>query len=373
MARTTKSERLIAAEASMFGSEPSFEKTSADPDVQLLLALNWYNTMSSNKELKAYTIEYAEAQGRKEDADFLRSVEDRKFFIAGKYARVVTRGAKLNEQNSLYLENMIRELVILGKKLQFDQKQKDIAINSPSIQKRIADVSDQYIFKLNSEIDRMTEANFKTEFEPEAWIKQNNIKAVHLEAISKYFTVLKDELEQVKNNSDEQLVEGWSHLKKPQLIKLFDFVVSIVNSANLWKENIKSGRPRRRARKPVPIEKQIAKVSVLSEDKETGITSINLKKIIGATELWFYWPKYRFLGVYYSLDAGGFAIKGKNLLNFDPTRSVMKRLRKPKEVVPVLNTKGKRECTKTWESIRCKPRVLKRGKLRPEYVLFKVA
>ena len=107
---------------------------------------------------------------------------------------------------------------------------------------------------------------------------------------------------------------------------------------------------KQRKKKPVSVEKQIAKLNYKQTDAKLGITSVNPTNIIGATMAIIYQCKYRKLGVYVADDDRGFKIKGTTLLNFSDKNSTKKTLRKPKEQLNFAKKATKHKFGKWFES-----------------------
>ena len=85
----------------------------------------------------------------------------------------------------------------------------------------------------------------------------------------------------------------------------------------------------------------VAKLNYCQEFAELKLKSVTPKEVIGAMQVWVYNTKTRKLGCYHAEDAGGISVKGSSLLNFNETKSVQKKLRKPEVTLPEVLKGGK--------------------------------
>jgi len=84
-----------------------------------------------------------------------------------------------------------------------------------------------------------------------------------------------------------------------------------------------------RQKKHKEPEQIVAKVLYLAKDEETGLTSENPAKLVGASEMWIYNTKLRKLGMYIAATPDGLSAKGTTVLNYNEKESFTKTLRKP--------------------------------------------
>jgi hypothetical protein len=107
-----------------------------------------------------------------------------------------------------------------------------------------------------------------------------------------------------------------------------------------------------RVSKPKAPVKQVSKLKYMVFDDKLKVQSIRPENMIGAVTLWAYNVKKRKLIVYHALDNKGFAVKGSTLLNWDPTKSYGKTLRKPEEKLKEFSEAGKVELRKFMDKIK---------------------
>lgn len=89
-----------------------------------------------------------------------------------------------------------------------------------------------------------------------------------------------------------------------------------------------------RARKPRKIDpvKMVSNLVLASSDNELGCKTMKATSIIGATKLVIWHPERRTLSVYVSMNENGFLVSGRSLKNFDPEKSIVKKIRKPADM-----------------------------------------
>ena len=80
--------------------------------------------------------------------------------------------------------------------------------------------------------------------------------------------------------------------------------------------------------------------------------------------------KTRKLGCYHAEDAGGFSVKGTSLENFNESKSVHKKLRKPEVSLPELMKAGKVLLRNYMDSIRAVESALT-GRLNADTILLR--
>jgi hypothetical protein len=117
-------------------------------------------------------------------------------------------------------------------------------------------------------------------------------------------------------------------------------------------------------------EELVAKVKVLDKFDELNLVSVPTREIIGAMQLLVYNVKTRKLGCYHAEDAGGFSVKGTSLENFNESKSVHKKLRKPEVSLPEVMKAGKVLLRNYMDSIRAVESALT-GRLNADTILLR--
>ena len=173
----------------------------------------------------------------------------------------------------------------------------------------------------------------------------------------------------IRNRSDwdEQLVEGYSHVNKPNMDKLvlwLDEFLQIMITQQQRKKPV-------RRKKPQDPRKVVARLRHLQADKDLNIASINPVNILGSSEVWVYDTKRRRLGLYASKAEGGLHVKGTSITGYDDKLSYEKTLRKPDEQLKVIMSKSKKAIHEVVGKIRGKQMKVK-TRINPNMLLLKV-
>lgn len=174
----------------------------------------------------------------------------------------------------------------------------------------------------------------------------------------------------VLRDEDEQMLEAYEHLTTAQLNKYKEALKAVIEACNLVREKKKVQRKPRK-KKPVDVQKLANKIKYMKSHDQYKIVSVDPLEIIGAQEVWVFNTKYRMLGHYFANDKQSLAIKGTTILNYDESKSVERKLRKPEEQLAEFKACGKVALRKFMESIRAKDSTL-RGRLNADVVILKV-
>jgi hypothetical protein len=176
-----------------------------------------------------------------------------------------------------------------------------------------------------------------------------------------------------------QLKEGYSHLKKADIVKYTQAINSLIEALDFVIEKSKVARKPRVA-KPKSADKLVSKIKYLKVDNKYNLTSINPVEIVGANELWVFNVKTRKLGKYVaanidpkgmSRDGTGLSIKGTTIEGFNETLSVQKTLRKPEEQLKEFKSAGKIKLRKYLEEIPTTETKLS-GRINIDTVILKI-
>ena len=170
-----------------------------------------------------------------------------------------------------------------------------------------------------------------------------------------------------RSDWDEQLVEGYNFVNKPNMDKL---VLWLEEFLQIMIAQQQRKTPVRR-KKPQDPRKIVARLRHLQADKDLNIASINPVNILGSTEVWVYDIKRRRLGLYKSKQDGGLHVKGTSITGYDDGLSYEKTLRKPDEQLPLIMKKSKNALHDTVGKIRGKQMKVK-TRINPNMLLLKV-
>jgi len=168
----------------------------------------------------------------------------------------------------------------------------------------------------------------------------------------------------------DQAVEGYSHLKRPELKRRVKACQDMLLDLDRIKSAAKASR-NVRVKQPKAADKQISKVKYKKEDTEFKLVSINPIQMVGKSRLYTFNTKSRMLTEFITESTNGFEISGTTIKNFDTVNSRTVRLRKPDEFLPLVLTKTPNQIDKEWKSLTTKSSV-PNGRLNVDTILLRV-
>jgi len=204
------------------------------------------------------------------------------------------------------------------------------------------------------------------------------ITAAHVTAKQAYEMLLpiRDEVKELvslpksrRNEMQQQLEEGYSHMNVKERKAYLAFLTDMVDDAKRYmqkKKALRVSKPRVRS-----ADKQVAKVNYLKESDEYKLTSINPMMIVGAKRLFTFNVRYRQLSEYVSNSGMGFEVKGTTVQNIDSENSSTVILRKPLEILPIVLGKSLRDFHNAMRKIKTK-RTEATGRINKDTIILKV-
>ena len=333
------------ADTKYFGEEPMF---AVQPDedqrrVALMRSFTWYGRFYAKKDAKEFLVQYLEMRSRPQDAKIMRKVDEKECINTLCWlARMELRGLNLSETESDTLQNEINRLLETVHKPQVVEQSATGApevSNRPNIQEILKDKAREAGGELEGLFDEYitSGAGTKHTLRPIDEVAKKNVMPQHISLLTDVWKKKLNEIEEVLKGKDAQLVQGYQHLTKTQLKNVVKFIELVISDLNSY-ISVKKAAKAPRARKAVPVEKQVAKLKYLKTFKDTAskldLVSISPIKLHGASEAWVYDTAKRKLHHYIADDySKTFTVKGSTLLGFDTAQSEVKTLRKPGEQI----------------------------------------
>jgi len=342
--RVTKSEAYIVNKKHL-GDEPNFTKPLSKTDY--INALNWYNYMCTNSEAKEYIVTYLKNLGRVNDAKKIKSVPDNLIPTTVAWVcRLLSRGFTLPTDTQDYINDRIKETY----KYVQETKEED---SKPvvSIQDRMRERTHDILGEIEGMIDDYIYDN--VEFSLYEWLQSNNIPAAYATSIISKFTPVLDELLEAYEGKDEQLKEGYRHLKKAEIKNLVSFYNTLIEDAERYSSNTKKIKKTRKPR-AVSVEKKIKNLKYQKEDATYKIASVSPEKVIGAMELWTFNTKYKTITRLTAIDRGGLQVKGTSITNYCENNSITRSVgrKDPNEFLKRILEGGKLVLRKVFDEIK---------------------
>jgi len=204
------------------------------------------------------------------------------------------------------------------------------------------------------------------------------ITAAHVTAKQTYemLVPIRDEVQELvnlpksrKNVDQQQLDEGYSHLKPKERKAYLAFLNEMVSDAERYmqkKKALRVSKPKVRS-----AEKQVAKVNYLKESAEYKVSSINPMMIVGAKRLFTFNTRYRQLSEYVTNSGMGFEVSGTTVKNIDTENSSTVIVRKPLDLLPIVLGKSLRDVHKAMGEIKTK-RTEATGRINKDTIILRI-
>ena len=324
------------------GPEPMF---AVQPDedrrrVALMRSFTWYGRFYGKKDAKEFLAQYLDLRERPQEAKIMRKIDEKECINTLAWlARMELRGLELSETESYTLQNEIKRLLETINKPQVIEAIVPDAPTRPNIQEILKDKAREAAGELEGLFDEYitSGAGAKHTLRPMDEVAKKNVMPQHISLLTDVWKKKLNEIEEVLKGTDSQLVQGYQHLTKTQLKNIVKFIELVISDLNSY-ISVKKAAKAPRARKAVPVEKQVAKLKYLKTFKDTAtkldLVSISPIKLHGASEAWVYDTAKRKLHHYIADDySKTFTVKGSTLLGFDSAQSEVKTLRKPSEQI----------------------------------------
>lgn len=168
----------------------------------------------------------------------------------------------------------------------------------------------------------------------------------------------------------DQAVEGYSHLKRPELNHRIKACQDMLLDLDRIKSAAKATR-KTRVKQPKAADKQITKMKYKSEDANFKLVSINPVQMVGKIRLYTFNTKSRVLTEYITQSVGGFEISGSTIKNIDPVNSRQVKLRKPDEFLPMVLSKTPKQIDAEWKKLTTKSST-PNGRINADTILLRV-
>jgi len=320
----------------MFAVQPNEDRRR----VALMRSFTWYGRFYGKKDAKEFLAQYLDLRERTQEAKIMRKIDEKECINTLAWlARMELRGLELSETESDTLQNEIKRLLETINKPEVIEATVPEVSNRPNIQEILKDKAREAAGELEGLFDEYitSGAGTKHTLRPMDEVAKKNVMPQHISLLTDVWKKKLNEIEEVLKGTDSQLVQGYQHLTKTQLKNIVKFIELVISDLNSY-ISVKKAAKAPRARKAVPVEKQVAKLKYLKVFKDTAskldLISISPIKLHGASEAWVYDTAKRKLHHYIADDySKTFTVKGSTLLGFDTAQSEVKTLRKPAEQI----------------------------------------
>ena len=361
-----------------FEEEPLFDHTVEDTEWEFFRCVNTYRRLGiTPAKEKKWVSEYMKwKKYPKEDVEFALRGSGHNFEMVAPCCRICTQAdhdAPPNWQKKIdgYLKSMIFQGKSKKEERALREKEKP---EKPrvSIQDRIKNQVSEYMESLNTETDKFLD-NIKNKptFDISSWLKNRDVKSVQSSMIAEEFEPILQEIKDAYDKKCEQLVEGYDFLSRPQLKKFRDLIQDIVDTCNEHSKLSKAVRKPRRKKSRTPGQ-IVKKLKYCEKSEEYGVSSIDPRKIVGASKVILFNEKYRTLTILESSElVDGLSVKGTTIVGFDEKKSKQIKLREPKSFLEVCVNSGIRAINNKYKTLTTKETTAK-GRVNGNTVIVKV-
>lgn len=208
-------------------------------------------------------------------------------------------------------------------------------------------------------------------FNMSATLRDSKIPAQGCKTILDWLEKNHEEYNGALQRTDEQLVEGYSYLPKPELRKIVKSLESMIDDVRNHAK-IKNSNRKPRAKKVKDASKQVSRLKYQQHSADWSLDSVSPTRIPTSQLLCTFNTKTRSLSVYFASGAAGFEVKGTSVKGFDESRSFCTTLRKPKETLNTVLSSTPKQLLKALDSIKTKKKK-PNGRINECTILVKVS
>jgi len=207
------------------------------------------------------------------------------------------------------------------------------------------------------------------------YFKAREINQAHARIIRDFYEPIYNEFTmlvtppKVKDDSYQQLIEGYRAYTKAQLKNMLAALEEIMSATNMFLQQAKINR-KPRAKKAPSKEKLVSKLKFKTHDDRYKLVSIKPEEAAAALELWVFNTKTRKLGVYVASETAALSVKGTTIVNYNEAKSIAKTLRKPEEQLKDANKLPKTKLRKLFDDVNSIETKLN-GRINADVILLK--
>jgi len=340
-----------------YGPEPVWLKQPAETEriSAMTRMFNWYNYHYGKKEAKDCIVDWLVRNDRAVDAKAFNRVPEAVVYKIGIgwICRANLLGLEITAKELATINETIAEYITAGKSVKEVVEEAVVAVK-PNIQDRLREKMSEAAGELEGMYDEMILAGGKmsADYKPVSLLRSMNVAPQLISQVKEIWERRLVELKEVAAGKDGDLAEGYGHFGKLQVRNFIKFAEQVVADCDTYVQ-IKKVERKPRAKKAVPLEKQVAKFKYLREFAELKLKSESPTKLVGASEAWFYdVAKRKLIHVVADTHLGTFFVKGSSLVGFDPAATVQKTLRKPAEQIKSIVSVGKPAARKAFKDIK---------------------
>jgi hypothetical protein len=341
-----------------YGPEPQWPAQPAENERTSAMTrmFNWYNYHYGKKEAKDCIVDWLVRNERTaESKEFNRLPEAAIHKIGiGWVCRANLLGLELTDSELETINGTIADYIAAGKAVKEVVEVAEVAVVRPNIQDRLREKMTEAAGELEGMYDEMILAGGKmsADYKPISLLRSLNVAPQLIGTVKELWERRLEELQAVAAGKDADLVEGYGHWGKLQIRNFIKFAEQVIADCDTYRQ-IKKVERKPRAKKAIPLEKQVAKFKYAKEFAELKLKGESATKLVGASEAWLYdTAKRKLIHVVADSHLGTFFVKGSAIVGFDPATTVQKTLRKPAEQIKSIVSVGKPAARKAFKDIK---------------------
>lgn len=339
---------------------------------------DYFHTEIDRKDVASQIKTYIKSNFNKSDTRAALACPEYKFIMTYLGATAFWNNQKLEEtdkskQYTNHLNGKISEMIVMGKQILLEKKatakvETNVVTLSPQqrLQNKISNTIMQDLLDLE---DQWIEGE-QTSIDVYALFKKHGLAGSAVLVVRPVIEGWLLDYEDAYHKRCEQAVEGYSHLKRPELNRRIKACQDMLLDLDRIKSAAKATR-KTRVKQPKAADKQIKNVKYKTEDTTFKLVSIPPIQIIGKMRLYTFNTKTRMLTEYITESANGFEISGSTIKNFDQVNSRTVKLRKPEEFLTLVQNKTPKQIDIEWKALTTKSSV-PNGRINADTILLRV-
>jgi len=361
----------------VWDTERAEQMTQAEFDHFLRKSFFYYNYYYTQKDLKKHAVKWMQENKYSKDdvSTFIRSSDRAVPMTAYCLLMAHKQGMPFRKKELAYFKSQLEAAINLA-----DAEPEETAtgakpaepavvVKAPTIQDRLNEKTSEHLAYFEGLYDEVIAG---TAIDPKAYdyFVANTVPQSQLGKFEALLDRHRMYLNAAIDKLDEQIVEGYKHMKAADFKRHFAFLNAIQTAIEQYR-SVKKATKKARVKRAPTKEKIVAKLKYMKEEKTLKLVSINPVDIIGAQELWAYNTNTRKLFRYVADSTlGPLGIKGTSITGFDNVKSVGKTLRKPEEKLKEFARASKVQLRKFLDDIKATPTV-GNGRINADIVLLR--
>ena len=333
-----------------YGGLPLFNDNMTDEEFEkeFKRSVNMYACVGTKQERAKAAKAYVKQNHKKDFKHFSKLPEGLICGGLGTFCRVWEFSGKFTESGQEWVTKEVTRLVNHAKSIKVDEV---VVLNVPSPIDRMRNKVYNTIIRELEEVEEAWMNGEKAEINLFERCQVHGIKANAVNIITEWLEPRVQEYDDAITKKDEDAVEFFSHLKKPELKRQFKVLSDALADCERVKSASKATR-KTRVKKPQAADKQVAKLKFMKDNNEFKVASVNPLLIVGASRVILFNTKNKRIEEYQTDRPDGFEVKGQSLQHVNRSRG--KTLRKPEEFLPIALKKTPKQFEKEFNNLTTK-------------------